>query len=84
MARIPEKAWVAKDHFYHVERLYRIENGAPLQGVVRVSFGSFDRPEHKYLLIGRDGVDYFPHAPVPTHANRAAHEALEEWLCPTS
>jgi tRNA (guanine-N7-)-methyltransferase len=77
----PQKAWIERDFFVHVERFYAI---GETEGLIRVSLGSFDRPEHKFLLI-RDGrAIYYPHDPVATRTNAEAHRRLKEWLCETS
>ncbi|WP_457594612.1 tRNA (guanosine(46)-N7)-methyltransferase TrmB [Hydrogenimonas sp.] len=81
-AKKPEKAWIEKEFFVHVERLYAI-NGE--EGLVRLSFGSFDRPEHKFVLIRGGEARYYPHAPVPTRTNEMAHRRIREWIeCETS
>jgi tRNA (guanine-N7-)-methyltransferase len=79
--RKPAKAVVEEECFYHVERLYAIDDEA---GLVRISFGSFDRPEHKYILLREGRASYYPHAPVATRTNLKAHQMVKEWLCPTS
>ena len=76
---LPQKALVKEGYFVHFERLYRIDDRS---GVLRLSFGSFDRPEHKYILFDRDSARYFPSEPVPTRTNNQAHRAIKEWLCP--
>jgi len=80
-ARKPEKAVVAKEVFFHIERLYAIDDR---DGLIRLSFGSFDRPEHKYILLEKGKARYYPHDPVATRTNLEAHRMVKEWLCPTS
>ncbi len=79
--RKPSKANVAEGYFVHLERFYAIDER---RGLVRVSLGSFDRPEHKYLFLSDEGANYYPHKPVATGTNLKAHHALKEWLCATS
>ncbi len=75
--RRPTKAWIERDFFVHLERFYSINGN---DGLVRLSFGSFDRPEHKFVLV-RDGVaSYYPHAPVATRTNYMAHRLIREWI----
>ncbi|NPA30288.1 MAG: tRNA (guanosine(46)-N7)-methyltransferase TrmB [Epsilonproteobacteria bacterium] len=81
LARRPQNSHVAGDFFVHFERFYRIREG---EGVIRLSFGSFDRPEHKYLVIEGEKPRYFPEDPVPTAANAKAHQYIKEWLCQAS
>jgi tRNA (guanine-N7-)-methyltransferase len=74
---LPQKALVFEDHFVHIERLYKVGESKLL---VKCSFGSFDRPEHKYLLLGEEGCRYFVSAPVKTSVNHKAHLKLTELL----
>ena len=67
---------VFEDFFIHFQKLYRIDSDKLL---IELSFGSFDRPEHRYLLIDKD-IKYFPKMPVPSRANIAAHKRIEELL----
>lgn len=63
--------------FLHFERLYKTTDGRMM---FRLSMGSFERPEHLYLIIGGDGAGYFPSPPVPSRTNFAAHSKLCELL----
>jgi tRNA (guanine-N7-)-methyltransferase len=74
-ACLPQKAIVASDYFVHIERLYRI-GGTQL--LVKCSFGSFDRPEHKYIILSEEGCRYFVSPPVKTSVNFKAHQKLME------
>ena len=67
---------VFEDFFIHFQKLYRIDSQKLL---VELSFGSFDRPEHRFLLIDKE-IHYFPKPPVPSKANIAAHKKIEELL----
>jgi len=74
---LPQKALVFEDYFVHIERLYRSGGNRLL---VKCSFGSFDRPEHKYLLLDESGCRYFVSPPVKTSVNYKAHQKLTELL----
>ena len=65
------------DHFIHLERIYILDNGDAL---VRVAFGSFYRPEHRYLLISRQNTIYLFKKPLLTPENIKAHNNLEDML----
>lgn len=65
------------DHFIHLERIYTLENGDAL---VRVAFGSFYRPEHRYLFIGKENSGYLFKKPLLTPENIKAHNNLEDML----
>ncbi|OQX49768.1 MAG: tRNA (guanosine(46)-N7)-methyltransferase TrmB [Epsilonproteobacteria bacterium 4484_20] len=75
--RLPKKAVVCDGYFVHFERSYKIGDNTLL---VKCAFGSFDRPEHKYILIGPDGSRYFASVPVKTTVNQSAHRKILELL----
>ena len=75
LAKLDTKPMVFEDYFIHFEKTYRIDNKRYL---IKLSFGSFDRPEHKYLLMGPEGIRYYPTLPVLSRANIKAHKKLEE------
>jgi len=58
--------------FIHFERVYKLNDGVML----RISMGSFDRPEHLYLIVNRDKVLYFPELPLRSPVNLEAHQEL--------
>jgi tRNA (guanine-N7-)-methyltransferase len=76
-ACLPQKAVVDEDYFVHIERLYAIGEGSLL---VKCSFGSFDRPEHKYIILSEEGCRYFVSPPVKTSVNFKAHQKITELL----
>ena len=59
--------------FIHFERAYRLSDGVML----RVSMGSFDRPEHLYLIVKSDGASYYPLNPLKSKSNLFAHKYLD-------
>ncbi|WP_345991884.1 tRNA (guanosine(46)-N7)-methyltransferase TrmB [Sulfurimonas sp. HSL-1716] len=64
--------------FIHIERVYNIEDQNAI--LFRISMGSFDRPEHLYVLIGENETRYFPKPPLKSSANVKAHQILKEML----
>ena len=62
--------------FIHFERAYEIENGMML----RISMGSFDRPEHTYILIDGSDISYYPSTPLKSKSNILAHKFLDRVL----
>jgi len=77
--RLPSKPIVDKAFFVHVEEIYDIldfENA----GIFQVTFGSFNRPLSKYILVKNGKISYFQGKPIPTSANIKAHEKLKEIL----
>ncbi|QOP43981.1 tRNA (guanosine(46)-N7)-methyltransferase TrmB [Sulfurimonas sediminis] len=62
--------------FIHFERVYRLKEGVML----RLSMGSFDRPEHLYLIINNEEVFYYPEYPLKSRSNLKAHKELNKVL----
>ncbi len=62
--------------FIHFERAYKLKNGVML----RLSMGSFDRPEHLYLIIDNNSANYFPSLPLKSKSNLLAHKFLDKVL----
>ncbi len=63
--------------FIHFERLYTITE---TKIMYRLSLGSFDRPEHLYLIIEPEHASYFPASPVRSRSNLIAHTQLKAML----
>jgi len=62
--------------FIHFERVYKTQNGVML----RISMGSFDRPEHTYILIDGSDISYYPEIPLKSKSNLTAHKFLDKVL----
>lgn len=62
--------------FIHFERVYKTEDSV----VVRISMGSFDRPEHLYVIIKQESASYYPQLPLKSKSNLLAHNYLDEVL----
>jgi tRNA (guanine-N7-)-methyltransferase len=75
--RLPTKALVFEGYFIHFERVYRISEESVL---IKCAFGSFDRPEHKYIILTKEGCRYFVSPPVKTTVNYQAHQKLAELI----
>lgn len=74
---ISTKAIVEDDYFIHIEDIYTIES-KPNSGLIQVTYGSFDRPLNKYILVEDKKARYFQDTPLPTSANIKAHNRLKE------
>ena len=59
--------------FIHFERVYEYKEKVML----RLSMGSFDRPEHLYVLVDDKKVSYYPHLPLKSRSNLQAHKYLD-------
>ncbi|MFT7860847.1 MAG: tRNA (guanosine(46)-N7)-methyltransferase TrmB [Sulfurimonas sp.] len=62
--------------FIHFERVYKTPEGVML----RISMGSFDRPEHLYVIAEGEDVRYYPELPLKSRSNLKAHKYLNEVL----
>lgn len=62
--------------FIHFERVYVMEDGI----MIRLSMGSFDRPEHLYLIIKKNSVSYYPELPLKSRSNLSSHQYLDKVL----
>ncbi len=74
--KLPKESQLFDGYFIHFERSYKIDNGL----LIKCAFGSFDRPEHKYILIENNKVRYISSSPVSTSLNYKAHKQIEEYL----
>ena len=59
--------------FIHFERVYNLNDGVML----RISMGSFDRPEHLYVILRAKSVSYYPTLPLKSKSNLLAHKFLD-------
>jgi len=71
---LPSKTVVSEAYFIHFERQYQIVGSG--DRMVRCAFGSFDKPEHKYLMQRGSEVFYYPQNPVRTEVNHLAHQQI--------
>lgn len=60
--------------FIHFERVYKTQNGVML----RISMGSFDRPEHTYVILDGEKISYYPEIPLKSKSNLRAHMFLDK------
>jgi tRNA (guanine-N7-)-methyltransferase len=75
--RLSKKPLVFEDYFVHFERLYKTADDTLL---IKCAFGSFDRPEHKYIFLDAMECRYFVSSPVKTTVNHKAHHKIMELL----
>ena len=71
-----EKTAVYEGFFVHFEACFVLQGEEGM--LIRVSFGSFDRPEHKYLMFRVGELSYYPQNPVKTMTNYRAHQKIGE------
>lgn len=63
--------------FLNTEASFDIHDGG---WMIRLAMGSFDRPEHLYLIVKDGQARYFPTFPIRSSANLKAHILLDELL----
>ena len=71
-----DKTFRFEGGFIHVERTYKTKEGVML----RLSMGSFDRPEHLYIIINGQETSYYPELPLKSKSNLNAHFELGKVL----
>ncbi len=72
-----KKTFKKDSYFIHFEREYIIDENSM---IFRISLGSFDRPEHLYLIISPSKIEYFPSNPISNQTNKKTHQYLKELL----
>jgi tRNA (guanine-N7-)-methyltransferase len=73
---LPRDPILKDGYFVHFERRYMIVGSN--RAFLRCAFGSFDKPEHKYLHFSTNGLLYYPENPVRTEPNYRAHKEIGE------
>ncbi len=66
-----------KDYFVHFEEIYEIDEKS---GVIKLSLGSFEKSEHKYLLFKDNMVKYFPTISLAIKQNLTSHKKIKGFL----
>ena len=62
--------------FIHFERTYSLKDGS----MARISMGSFDKPEHLYVIVRGKEAYYYPAMPLRSKSNLIAHQLLNKVL----
>jgi tRNA (guanine-N7-)-methyltransferase len=74
---LPKNSVIYDDYFVHFERVFHIPNRGML---IKSAFGSFDKPEHKYIYIDSNQARYYASSPVKSNTNYKAHNKIVELL----
>jgi len=75
--KITHKPLLFEGSFIHFERIFKIKDEAIL---IKLAFGSFDRPEHKFIYLDKFETYYFHANPVKTVTNHRTHLKIMEYL----
>ncbi len=65
-----------EDCFVHFENIYKTDDN---NGIIQLSFGSYGKSEHRYLLIN-EKVTYLPSKILPTKQNIYADKIIKEFI----
>jgi len=74
IAKLHNKTKKFQNCFIHFERVYKIGNDGAM---LRISMGSFDRPEHLFVIIKGTKASYFKTLPLKSKGNLLAHKHLD-------
>lgn len=74
---LPRESNIYKNFFVHFERFYMIGKESMM---IRCAFGDFARPEHKYIVLNKEGCYYYNSEPIGSRANFDAHNTIKELL----
>jgi tRNA (guanine-N7-)-methyltransferase len=78
---LPKNAIIDEDYLINFEDYYDVQSKSEDEGLlVKVTFGSFNRPVTKYLYINKDKSRYFQGEPIRTKVNLKAHQNILEIL----
>lgn len=75
--QISKETFVEDGFFVHFKDFYEIDQN---NGLINVSFGSFNRPENKYIFVSGNSARYFPYLPIPSKHNYLAHQKIEKLI----
>ena len=78
--RFTPHVYKGDDYFIHFERLFEWGENS---GIMQLSFGAFEKCEHKYLIFNDNKIQYFPYEALPIEQNLKSHKKIEEFLYET-
>ncbi len=66
-----------EDHFVHFEDIYEIDRNS---GLIKLTFGAYEKPEHKFLLFNENRIQYFPKQTIAISQNIKSHKIIKEFF----
>ena len=75
--RFTPHVFKGEDYFVHFERIFEWGENS---GILQLSFGAFEKCEHKYLIFNDNKIQYFPYEALPIAQNLKSHQKIEEFL----
>jgi tRNA (guanine-N7-)-methyltransferase len=78
---LPKDAIISENYLINFEDYYEVSTKTKEKALlVKVTFGSFNRPVTKYLYIETNKANYFQGEPITTKVNLEAHQKILEIL----
>jgi len=77
-SKISKKAIIKEEYIVHFESIYDLDKKDGL--LIKVTFGSFNKPVTKYLYLEDSKMRYFQGNPIRTRLNLEAHKTIMEIL----
>ncbi len=77
LERFENKTVKKEECFVHFENIYKIDDD---NGVIKLSFGAYDKPEHRYLIVSNTQVWYLPEYILPIKQNILSDKIIKEYL----
>ncbi len=75
LLNVKKEAVIYGDFFVHYDKIYKVFENFYL---LKVVFGSFDKPESKYIIFNENESQYFGTLPVKSSSNYKAHLKIRE------
>ncbi|MBF7059847.1 tRNA (guanosine(46)-N7)-methyltransferase TrmB [Campylobacter volucris] len=75
--KFKNEVFKGQDYFLHLENIYKTKDG----NIIKIAFGAFYKPEHIYIKLDLNGVEFMFGKPFKTKENLRAMEKLREILC---
>ena len=66
-----------KEYFVHFEEIYEIDEK---NGLIKLSMGAYEKPEHKFLLFNENKLQYFPKHTISINQNIQSHTLIKEYF----
>ena len=66
-----------KEYFVNIEEIFVLNEN---EGILKLTIGSYNKSEHKYIIFKDKKVKYFPVSLLPTKDNFLAHQLLKNYI----
>ena len=78
--KISTEAIIKDEYLIHFENVYQIDDENIKGLLIKITFGSFNRPVTKYIYLENGTMRYFQGNPIKTRINLEAHKNILELL----